>query len=123
MGLWTSAAVWRASRRVMSDERRWIESLPFELEGYFEWLARPDDRTRLRLTIRGPHWAAQRELVHAKLRAVYPRFAITGPASFELADIEAGASDRRARVVHDVVERVLVPLHAEAAIERIEIDD
>ncbi len=127
--VWNAAWIWRATRSAMEGERRWLASPPFEVVGYFEWLARSssDDAT-LSLDIRGPQVHARRNDLLLLLAAVHPAVRSDpdatkhGGSRFVIDDIPGGDGDQRARVFHEVVDRVLVPFHRESSIAHVTVE-
>lgn len=126
--LWSSELVWRASAGSMQAEEAWIRSRPFVLRGAFEWLAEhASKKTTLRLEIRSSALATRAEDVRTMVAALYPRVSTEQPARIDgvvrlrLEDVLAHDDDDRLRVLHDVVDGVLVPLHHEAPIESVTV--
>ena len=127
--LWSAEWIWRATRAAMVDERRWLAQPPFEIVGYFEWLTHSSrDGATLSLDVRGPHVHARRNDLLLLLAAIHPTVRSDpdatkhGGSRFVIDDIGGGDDDQRARVFHEVVDRVLVPFHRESPIERVTVE-
>lgn len=131
LGLWGSEIVWRASAGTMERERRWLASLPFPVTGYFEWLGRylSSSGGALRFTLRGDGVGGRREELLQLIAASSPTVRIADAASwkggvnFEIDDVGSRDDDQRARVIHEVIDRVLVPVHHETPISALEIQE
>ena len=120
---WDAEWVWRASRSAMREERRYLETQPFPVHGYFEWLQRSQSRTAsMRLEIRGAGLKKRHDDVRLLIAAVHPQVEFDGGV-FLLTEIPGRSDDRRAQVMHDLLDRVLAPLHREAPIEIVRILD
>ncbi len=130
MWLWGSELIWRASPAAMRDERRWVTSRPFHVTGYFEWLRASEGRSaHLRLEIRGAGLEETREDLRTLLAAVHPEVSCDGAprrdgaAHLLLTNIPARDDDQRAHVVHEIIDRVLVPLHQESPIAGVALSE
>jgi hypothetical protein len=127
----------RASRARVEAERAWSASLPFRLDGYFEALAAvPSGQCWLRVVVA---WAGagappDASLVQGALGVVDTSARVTEAAAegltIETGPISGATGIRVNRVwvyrntrvvayVHDLVDRVLVPLHRTRAIARV----
>jgi len=129
LGLWGSELVWRAWPWTLDAERRWLASAPFPVTGYFEWLARyaSSSGSSLYFTVRGEGLAARREELLQLVASVHPSVKLEdeakrdGGVHFRLAEITGSDDDQRARIVHDLIDRVLVAVHHQTPISGLEI--
>jgi hypothetical protein len=127
--LWGSEIVWRAGAGTMEAERQWLRTAPFPVTGYFEWLARyaSSSGSSLYFTVRGEHLGARREELLQLVASVHPAVKIEdeakwdGGVHFAVSEITGRDDDQRARIVHDLIDRVLVAVHHETPITALEI--
>lgn len=122
--LWNSSVIWRAGAGAMRDEQTWIETRPFALNGYLAWLARSSgSEAFVRLEIRGPRITSRHDDVRTLLAAVHPEVRHEGKGIFLLTDLPGGDDDQRVRIVHEIVDRVLTPVHHESPLEAVNLID
>jgi len=127
--LWSSEWLWRAGMGAMIDERRWLETRPFQVTGYFEWLARSSSSdASIALVIHALHLHQRRDEVKLLIAAVHPHVtsdsdhARDGGTRFVVSEIPGGDDDQRARIFHEIVDRVLVPLHHESHVDAVIVE-
>lgn len=127
-----------ASSERVDAERRWVEALPFVLDGYFDCLAQPPQPViALLLDVRFAHSAPARDLFRGLLGRADPGARLEGEGAGRIVAQSrpvSGSTGRRINgkvvyrshrlvpYVHQLIDRVLLPLHAEYPLSEVRLE-